>query len=247
MKTKCIISIFLLIFSVACSNNLTKRISIEIEPLRGNRFFCFSMSIDKKRYSGIYDICGKWAVPLSDNYFVMGSTSFGDDEGNPKSQFIGGKDSGIYWVYSGKCVAFLDVPSGYFSGFFFSECTDPYYWNDSSYLRVANDEGKYAYVNRSNGLMLTDYIFDQMNFMGFINGYAFEHVDNTNQYVVISETGDMMDLPQEIQFNLDSFCFIEENSMMSLFQLDTYDGTNYLLRIIRSTNSIELITGLRVK
>ena len=130
---------------------------IYIGELRGSHFAAVTYSDDETKYEGIMDIQGGYALEPSSSIIV----TEGQDAGDDNIQYYGGKDTGVFWIDDIRTdkVAFLDVQSGYFSGFLFSASQDPWFDDPGTdFLRVTEDGKTYAYINRCLEMISTSNI-----------------------------------------------------------------------------------------
>jgi len=81
------------------------------------------------------------------------------------------------------------------SSFVFHKSQDPYFDNEfSDFIRVTKDGVKYGYINRRNGNMITPYIFESINLVGFNGFFAIESLDNGSMCIVFTN-GTLVRLP----------------------------------------------------
>ena len=216
---------------IIIQNKIGGFIRIESGELRGDEFQRICISLGDNHYEGIWDIHRGWIVHPSTEYWVIESIDSLDEEGNIVKQYYGGKDTGVYWIESWDGnVAFLDIPSGYYSGLLYSNSTNMIFWNNGTkYLRVGNINERYAYVNRNDGALLTDYVFADFNFAGFVGSIAVERIYESEQYVVLTDSGVMLPLPERIEFDVNSLTLDHESSQGMWYSINSMDGDCYTI------------------
>ena len=200
---------------------------VYIGEMRGNRFIAVSYSDGENEYNGILDaVQGGYAVEPSSAIAVCE----GQGEDDVSFQYYGGKDTGVYWVEDCEAdrIAFLDVQSGYFSGFRFSIWTDPWFVDPKTdYLRVGKDDQTYAYINRRNGEFLTDYLFQQMNQVGFVGPFAVEQLAASGVWVIVYKNGFLRTLPDGCE-PVDWYDHLKEDRQSGKILLRREDGSTFL-------------------
>ncbi len=219
-------------------------ISVEVGRLRGGKYHRISAYNNAGQLvcEGICDLEGKWVVPLDTNCIVTETVEGIIDSGDTASNYLGGLDTGYYIIEKTDTdlfnTAFLDVPSGYFSGFRFTggmdECWDH---KNCNYLRVMNEEGRYGYVRRNDGQMITDFAFGQMNFVCFLKGFALEQLYGTKNYVIVCETGDFIKLTEGYDFNPNSLELIATSDDHILFAVEDYNAEDYVIDISKNKDA----------
>ena len=113
--------------------------------------------------------------------------------------YYGGKDTGVIWLNNGDKYAFFDVASGFCSEYSFDSAQDLWFDGTCSHLlRVTYDGEHYGYVDRTNGRLEIPCLFQQINTVGFHNGYAVEILSETDDVVILHENGDTFLLPCSI-------------------------------------------------
>lgn len=135
------------------------------------------------------------------------------DEGEAQG-YYGGKDTGVIWLFDGEKFAFFDVASGYCSAYCFDAAQDPWFDGEcSTLLRVTYDGEHYGYVNRTNGQLQIPCVFQQMNTVGFHHGIAIEYLTDTEQAVIVQETGAICKLAASLAL-VDSACLEDERLLV---------------------------------
>lgn len=120
--------------------------------------------------------------------------------------YYGGKDTGVYWLDNGQNMGFFDVQSGYFSGYCYDLTQDPWFDSECSHLlRITCDGETYGYVNRQNGVQQIPCIFEQINTIGFHNGFAVENLTSSEEMVIVREDGTFLSIPDYISVEGTSF------------------------------------------
>ena len=196
---------------------------VNVGEIRGSRFMTVTYDVGDTEYAGILDLRGGYAVEPSSVYAVGEGQGEDDDD----IQYYGGRDTGVYWIENIETdkVAFLDVQSGYFSGFRFHISQDPWFADpETDFLRVTEDGKSYAYINRRNGEFLTDYIFQQMNLTGFVGTFAVEQLAASGAWVVVNRNGTFTLLPAGYE-PVDWYDGLEEDLRSGRVLLQREDGS----------------------
>ena len=202
---------------------------IYIGEVRGNRFMAVTYSNGETEYAGIMDLRGGFAVEPSASIVV----AEGQSKDNGSIQYFGGKNTGVYWIENIETdrVAFLDVPSGYLSGFLFGSGTDPWFDDpETDFLRITEDGVTYAYINRRNGEFLTGYIFQQMNLTGFVGSFAVEQMATSGAWVVVNRYGGLIPLPLGC-VPVDWYDGLDENLRIGRILLQREDGSTFFYEV----------------
>ena len=170
---------------------------------------------------------GGYAVEPSDRIAV----DEGQGEEDEAFVYYGGKDTGVYWITDEEGhEAFLDVRSGYFSGFRFLGC-DPWFDDpETDYIRVTEDGNTYAYINRRNGEFLTDYIFQQMNLVGFVGTFAVEQLEASGAWVVLDIYGTLTLLPEGCE-PVDWYENLDDDLRNGRILVQREDGSTFIYEI----------------
>ena len=205
-----------------------------IEPVytgevRGGRFVAVTYCVGDAEYNGILDLRGGYAVAPSSACAV--AEGQGEDEDD--IQYYGGRDTGVYWIddAASDTVAFLEVPSGYFSGFRFDVSQDPWFADpETDFLRVTEDGETFAYINRRNGEYLTDFLFQQMNLTGFVGPFAVEKLADSGAWVVVNCYGILTPLPAGCE-PVDWYDGIEDDLRSGRILLQREDGSTFFCEV----------------
>ena len=142
---------------------------------------------------------GDYGIIRTDGSYAVYPIAQAADSEN--GTYYGGKDTGVDWLLdpTGTKLAFFDVESGFLSDYVFDVYTDRWFDGEcSTLLRVSYDGKQYGYVDRQTGAEEIPCLFSGVNCTGFHNGFAYEYLTDTGEYVIVRTDGTFLSLQEGV-------------------------------------------------
>lgn len=108
-------------------------------------------------YAAVNSGRGKWAIITTDGEYVFSDVEAIYDQ--HQLYYPGGMHNGVFWLEAEGRFGFMDVNTGYFSGYLYDDMQDLWPSVDTDLIRVTEDGIHYRYVHHTDGSLAYPMVF----------------------------------------------------------------------------------------